>query len=126
MFKKGAKSYSILKGKCPRCHSGSFFKYPFTFHPAKITQIHSNCSNCNLKYMLEPSFYYGAMYVNYGITVGLSIIIFLISKLLFNTSLLESFAAIIIALIVLAPVNLRLSRILWINMFVEYLEGNNK
>ena len=124
MFRKGKKSYSIIKGKCPRCHQGDFFKYPFSFHPKKITKLHKNCSNCNLKYMIEPSFFYGAMYVNYGITVGLSIITFLLAKLLFNASLLQSFAAIFIVLILLAPVNLRLSRILWINMFVKFDEDS--
>ncbi|MFY0603848.1 MAG: DUF983 domain-containing protein [Flavobacteriaceae bacterium] len=122
MFKKGTKIYSITKGKCPKCHEGDFFSNGFTFIPNKITKIHKNCPNCDLKYMLEPSFFYGAMYVNYGITVGLSIITFLIAKLLFVLTLLQSFAAILIALIVLAPLNLRLSRILWINMFVSYEE----
>lgn len=122
MFKKGTKIYSIVKGKCPRCHEGSFFKYPFTFHPSKITQLHSNCKKCHLKYMMEPSFFYGAMYVNYGITVAISIIVFLLSKLILGFSLLQSFATIIFALVVLAPVNLRLSRILWINMFVSYID----
>lgn len=126
MFKKGTKIYSIVKGKCPRCHEGAFFKYPFSFNPSKITQLHSHCPKCNLKYMMEPSFFYGAMYVNYGITVALSIIIFLISKLFFNFSLLQSFASIIIALVVLAPLNLRLSRILWINMFVSYQDKNTQ
>lgn len=70
--------------------------------------------------MIEPSFFYGAMYVNYGITVAISILSFLIAKLIFNATLLQSFAAIFIALLVLAPVNLRLSRILWINMFVGF------
>ncbi|AQS94937.1 DUF983 domain-containing protein [Polaribacter sp. BM10] len=120
MFKKGTKIYSIAKGKCPKCHEGDFFKYKFTFNPSKITQLHDNCPSCNLKYMMEPSFFYGAMYVNYGITVALSVATFLISSLVFNLGLLQSFAAIIITLILLAPVNLRLSRILWINMFVSY------
>jgi hypothetical protein len=70
--------------------------------------------------MIEPSFFYGAMYVNYGITVAISIITFIISKLAFNLSLLHCFGAILIALLVLAPINLRLARILWINMFVSY------
>ncbi len=70
--------------------------------------------------MIEPSFYYGAMYVNYGITVALSISIFLISKLIFNSSLLQSFTGIIFALILLAPFTLRLSRIIWIHLFVQY------
>ncbi len=120
MFKKGTKIYSIAKGKCPKCHEGDFFKYKFTFNPSNITQLHDNCPNCNLKYMMEPSFFYGAMYVNYGITVALSVATFLIASLVFNLGLLQSFAAIIITLILLAPVNLRLSRILWINMFVSY------
>jgi len=120
MLKKGTKLYSILKGKCPRCHEGDFFKYRFTFNPVKITQLHDNCSKCNLKYMIEPSFFYGAMYVNYALTVAFSIFIFLLSKFAFNLSLIQSFIAIVFALIVLAPLNLRLSRILWINMFISF------
>lgn len=120
MFKKKDKLYGIFKAKCPRCHRGEFFKFKYTYHPSKITKIHDNCPNCDLKYMIEPSFYYGAMYVNYGITVALSISTFLISKLIFNSSLLQSFTVIIFALILLAPINLRLSRIIWIHLFVEY------
>ncbi|APZ45193.1 DUF983 domain-containing protein [Polaribacter reichenbachii] len=120
MFKKGTKLFSIVNGKCPKCHEGEFFKYSFTFNPKKITKLHDNCSHCNLKYMMEPSFFYGAMYVNYGITVAISIAVFVITKLFFDFNLLQSFISVIIALFVLAPINLRLSRILWINMFVSY------
>jgi uncharacterized protein (DUF983 family) len=120
MFKKGTKLYSITKGKCPRCQEAGFFKYPFSFNPTKVTKIDNNCANCNLKYMLEPSFFFGAMYVNYGLSVGISIVAFLISKLIFDFSLLQCFGVILIALFVLAPVNLRLARILWINLFVNY------
>ena len=120
MFKKGTKIYSIFNGKCPKCQEGDFFKYGFTFNPTKITKLHENCSECNLKYMLEPSFFYGAMYVNYGITVAISILVFVITKLGFDLNLLQSFLSVVAALFLLAPVNLRLSRILWINMFVSY------
>ena len=120
MFKKGGKLYGIFKAKCPRCHRGEFFKYRHTYHLSKITKIHDNCPKCNLRYMLEPSFFYGAMYVNYAITVGLSILVFLISKLIFEGSLLHSFIAIIFSLLLLTPVNLRLSRIIWIHLFVQY------
>jgi uncharacterized protein (DUF983 family) len=120
MFKRGTKIYSVLKAKCPRCHEGDFFKYTFTFNPSKITQLHDNCPKCNLRYMMEPSFFYGAMYVNYGITVALSVVTFLIASLAFEAMLLQSFAAIIVTLLLLTPLNLRLSRIIWINMFVNY------
>lgn len=120
MLKKGTKLYSIIKGKCPRCNEGDFFKYGFTFNPTKITVIHKNCESCNLRYMIEPSFFYGAMYVNYGITVALSVISFLLGYLLFNTTLLQGFAIVFFVLIFSAPLNLRLSRIIWLNMFVEF------
>ena len=120
MFKKGTKLFSVVNGKCPKCQEGNFFKYGFTFNPSKITKLHDNCSHCNLKYMIEPSFFYGAMYINYGITVAISIFIFLISKLVFESTLLQSFAAIIFSLVILAPFNLRLSRIIWIHMFVNF------
>lgn len=122
MFKKGTKLYSIANGKCPKCNEGEFFANKFTFNPSKVTKIHSNCANCNLKYMLEPSFFYGAMYVNYGITVAISITVFVIAKLGFELNLLESFLSVLSALLILAPINLRLARIIWINMFVPFDE----
>lgn len=120
MFKKGTKLYSIFKAKCPRCHEGEFYKNKFNYRPSKVTEIHSHCPNCNLKYMMEPSFFYGAMYVNYGITVAISVLFFIISKVFFELNLLQSFLSIFLVLVVLAPFNLRLSRILWINMFVSF------
>ena len=120
MFKKVSKLYSIFKGRCPKCNEGKFFKFSISYNPRKVTKIFDHCSNCNLKYMIEPSFYFGAMYINYGITVAISIFIFLISKLVFESTLLQSFAAIIFSLVILAPFNLRLSRIIWIHMFVNF------
>jgi uncharacterized protein (DUF983 family) len=120
MFKKGKMMYSVLRGKCPRCHEGDFFEHPFTFNPTKITKLHKTCSHCGLKYMIEPSFFYGAMYVNYALTVAFGATTFVVSRIFIDLSLLYSFIAVFIVLILLAPINLRLSRILWINMFVKY------
>jgi len=126
MFKKGTKNYSVFNNKCPKCQEGDFFKYAITYAPGKVNKIHENCSNCNLKYMIEPSFFYGAMYVGYGITVATCVITFLISTLIFKLDLLESFAAIIITILLLMPLNLRLSRILWINMFISFEKESQK
>lgn len=120
MFKKGTKMFSIFKSKCPKCHEGDFFKHKFTYMPGKVTELHETCPNCNLKYMLEPSFFYGAMYVGYAITVAMSVITFILVNMFLEITLLESFAAIFIVLLIMMPLNLRLSRILWINMFVAY------
>ncbi|MCG1036236.1 DUF983 domain-containing protein [Polaribacter sargassicola] len=120
MFKKGTKLYSIFNNKCPKCHEGEFFEHKLTYNPGKVTKLHENCPKCNLKYMMEPSFFYGAMYVNYGITVAVSVATFVIAAIFFSLTLLQSFAAIVIVLLILAPINMRLARIIWINMFVSY------
>jgi len=120
MFKKGTKIYSVYNNKCPKCHEGDFFKYRFTYSPKKVTQIYDNCSHCNLKYMIEPSFFYGAMYVGYAITVFTFVAVFILTKVLMNFELLNSFASILIITVLITPLNLRLSRILWINMFIAY------
>ena len=119
MVKKGSKLYSILNNKCPRCQEGDFFvtKNPFTLK--KNLAIHENCSACGLKYMIEPSFFYGAMYVSYGITVALSILTFMILYL-FGLELLPIFMGIIVTLIVFTPLTLKLSRLIYINIFVHY------
>ena len=119
-MKKGSKLYSIFKAKCPRCHEGDFFRYNFTFNPSRITKLHKHCPKCNLKYMLEPSFFYGAMYINYGITVAIAVTVFVITSVFLDFELLESFLWVVVALLILAPFNLRLARILWINMFVSF------
>jgi uncharacterized protein (DUF983 family) len=120
MFEKGTKLYSILFNKCPRCHEGDFMKEKNMFKLNKAFQMHEHCSKCGLKYMMEPSFFYGAMYVSYGLTVGISVVTFIISTLIFNLSLVESFIPIVVVLVLTAPVSTRLSRIIWINLFIEY------
>ncbi len=119
-FKKGTKLYSILKFKCPRCHEGDFFSHKNNFGLKNSTKIHDHCSVCNQKYMLEPSFFFGAMFVAYGLTVGLSIVVFILTHLVFNVGLIGSFVGIVISLLLTAGINLRISRILWINLFVAF------
>jgi hypothetical protein len=60
------------------------------------------------------------MYINYALTVGISVATFLIFTLFFDFSLVESFVPIVIALFLTAPVTIRFSRIGWINLFVKY------
>jgi uncharacterized protein (DUF983 family) len=120
MFKKGSKLYSILFNKCPRCHEGDFMREKNMLKLHKAFQMHEKCSKCGLKYMMEPSFYYGAMYINYTLTVGISIATFVIVTLFFDFSLVESFVPIVIALVLTAPLTIRFSRIGWINLFVKY------
>ncbi len=120
MLKKGSKLNSILTGSCPKCQKESMYSDKNPLHLTKVLKMNDNCSHCGLKYQIEPSFFYGAMYVSYGLNVAVGIAAFIISFVFFGASIGESFVAIVITLIVLFPFVLRLSRNLYINMFISY------
>ncbi|MBL4745064.1 MAG: DUF983 domain-containing protein [Flavobacteriaceae bacterium] len=120
MFKKSSKLYSIFNNKCPRCHTGNFMENDTKFGLIKSMNMHENCSNCSLKYMIEPSFFYGAMYVTYGITIAISVATFIIAYGVFGLSYLYSTISIAFAIIAFIPNTIRLSRILWIHLFISY------
>lgn len=82
--------------------------------------MHERCSHCGLKYKIEPSFFFGAMYVSYGLGVALSIALFMITFWFIGMSLINSFIAIVIMLTILMPYIARVSRNIWINFFIPY------
>jgi uncharacterized protein (DUF983 family) len=124
MFKKGTKLYSIANNKCPKCHDGDFYVDKNPLHLKKMLTTYEKCENCGLKYMLEPSFYHGAMYVSYGLSVATSIATFVIC-ILFDIPLFYSFIIVILSLIILTPIMLKLSRIIYINMFISYKKSDD-
>ena len=120
MLKKGSKLYSILTGTCPKCQNESMYFDKNILHLDKILKMNDTCSHCGLKYQIEPSFFYGAMYVSYGLNVGIGIAAFIISFLFFSSSLKVAFIVIIAAIVLSFPFVLRWSRNIYINMFVSY------
>ena len=120
MLKKGTKLYSILTGSCPKCHAESMYETKNPYHLTQIFKMHERCSNCNTKYKIEPSFFYGSMYVSYGVGIAFAVATFVISFLFLKTSLINTFIAIVITLIVFMPIIIRLSRNIWINLFMKY------
>jgi uncharacterized protein (DUF983 family) len=123
MLKKGSKLYSILTGTCPKCQKESMYLDKNPLHVGSIFKMHENCSHCGLHYQIEPSFFYGAMYVSYGLNVAIGVAAFIISYVIFHFSLKIAFISIIASLIVLFPFVLRWSRNIYINMFVSYDEN---
>ena len=120
MLKKGSKLNSILTGTCPRCQNESMYLDKNPLHFSKLLKMNEKCSHCGLKYQIEPSFFYGAMYVSYGLNVALSIATFIVSYLILDSSIKTSFIAIVVANILLFPFVLRWSRNIYINMFVSF------
>lgn len=117
---KGTKLYSIFTGKCPVCQEESMYKEKNPFKLNKIYDMHEKCSNCQTKYKIEPSFFYGAMYVSYGIGVAIAVASFIIAYYFIGLEKLNSFFVIIGVLVLSMPINMRLARNIWINFFFSY------
>ncbi len=120
MLKKGNKLYSIFTGSCPKCHQESMYLKKNAFVISDTLKMQERCSKCNTKYKIEPSFFYGSMYVSYPIGIAVAVPAFVISYYILKFSLNTSFIIIIATMIAFLPIILRLSRNIWINIFMNY------
>lgn len=117
---KGSKLYAIITGVCPVCHEESMYEESNPYKITKIMRMHERCSNCSTKYKIEPSFFYGAMYVSYPVGIIFASAAFLIAHYVLHLSLFHIFLAIVITMLVFMPVIMRVSRNIWINFFFKY------
>jgi uncharacterized protein (DUF983 family) len=107
------KLFSVIKGKCPRCHQSDFFEGSFFKGTPK-----KDCSNCGLHYEREPGFFQGSYYVTYGLGVATIIVFGLGSYFIFPEADLTLYMYIVLgAILLLAPFTYPLSKIIWANMF---------
>ena len=120
MLKKTSKLHSILTGTCPRCHQESMYKFKNPYNVTKLYQMNDYCGCCGLKYKIEPSFFYGAMYVSYGLTVAIGVATFVAVSFFVKLNVNQALLAISAAIIVLMPITARLSRNIYIAMFVKF------
>ena len=120
MLKKGNKLYSILTGTCPKCQEESMYVAQNPYKIGHLFKMHERCSHCGTKYKIEPSFFYGAMYVSYAVGIAFAVAAFVIARLVFGVNLINTFIAIVLTMIVFMPIIIRLSRNIWINFFFKY------
>jgi uncharacterized protein (DUF983 family) len=113
------KSYltALLLGKCPHCRQGDMFAHPAT-NLLKFNKMNDKCPHCGIRLEPEPGFYQGAMYVSYGFTVMIMIII---SAFLYYVAGHPSewvyIGVVISVMLILVPLNYRYSRILFLYLF---------
>lgn len=112
--------HTILKGKCPKCHKGEMYKNSNPFVVTKLFKMHERCFICSTKFKIEPSFFFGAMYISYGLSVLIAVLTFILSYLVFNLLLVNCFKVIVCLLMISSPVIGRLSRNIWIAFFIKY------
>jgi uncharacterized protein (DUF983 family) len=118
MITKGTKLYSIIHQKCPRCQQGDMFRHS-TF-TTRFADMHKNCPACGFDFIQEPSFYFGAMYFSYAIQVFVFVAVYLMLRLTIDPGTWTYVLWMIVASIVILPLNFRWSRVSWINLFTAY------
>lgn len=117
---KGTKLYSIFTSTCPVCQTGKMYKNSNPYVIADTLKMPERCSHCNTKFKIEPSFFYGAMYVSYGVGIAFAVAAFVITYFILDLDRMGIFLAIVGTLILALPIILRLSRNIWINLFFKF------
>ncbi|HEY9048608.1 MAG TPA: DUF983 domain-containing protein [Ohtaekwangia sp.] len=118
MIRKGEKLYSVLYQKCPSCHEGNMFTHP-VWSP-KFADMNKNCPVCGFDFIQEPSYYFGAMYFSYAIQVAVFVLVYFVLRYTWDPGTWTYVIYMILGSIVILPLNFRLSRAAWINLFVSY------
>lgn len=96
-----------------------------------IFDMHDNCAECGQQYDMEPGFWYGTGYVSYALAVAISTSTFVAWWVLIGISTEDNrifwwLFINSIALIVLQPWMMRLSRVIYMRFFVRYDENYEK
>ena len=120
--------WSLFSMKCPRCRRGAMFKNSNPYKKitlAHIFEMHDNCPVCGQKYDMEPGFWYGTAYVSYALTVAISVATFVAWLVLIGISSEDNrifywLGINAVALVLLQPWIMRLSRVMYIRFFVSY------
>lgn len=113
--------FSVFKGKCPVCHEGDVFESREIYNLKKFDKMPERCAHCGHKFEIENGFWYGAMYVSYALTVAISVTTFVLTYLIYpEASVWLYISLIVIALIGMAPITYRTSRLVWMNFFTHF------
>jgi hypothetical protein len=92
---------------------------------SRIFDMPENCPVCGQKYDMEQGFWYGTGYVSYALAVAVSVATFVAWYVLIGVSINDNrvfwwLGTNTVALIVLQPWLMRLSRVIYIYFFVKY------
>ena len=118
-MKKGHWLYSILNYKCPKCHHGDL--YPgSSFDFSKVFTMNDECSHCGQKFELEPGFYWGSMYIAYGLASAIMLTGFAILYFFFDIGVTTGIIIVGIILFLFYAWVFRTARAIWINIYVSY------
>jgi hypothetical protein len=93
------------------------FKYPTT-KLLKFNIMNHECPHCGVRLEPEPGFYQGAMYVSYGFTIMMMVVISFILYFFAGHPSEWVYAGVVIAvMLILVPLNYRYSRVVFLYLF---------
>jgi uncharacterized protein (DUF983 family) len=115
------KAWAMLHAKCPRCRRGDMFHGGLY----SLGKININCPHCNMRFEIEPGYFYAAMYVSYALNVAESVAAALATYTITgnSTSPWLYISVILGACLLLSPINFRYSRVIllyWLSPKVHY------
>ncbi|MBN9481732.1 MAG: hypothetical protein BGO70_04620 [Bacteroidetes bacterium 43-93] len=116
---------SVLTSRCPHCREGALFIYPNPYKLKTTMRMYEHCPVCGQKYEIETGFFFGTGYISYALSVAYLFTFFLAWHLVFGLSVMDSsifqcLAAGAFTIVLLQPLLQRLSRSIWIAIFVHY------
>lgn len=112
-----SKLLAVVNARCPHCHEGRLFKFKF-WNLFNFTQMHEHCPKCDIRYEVEPGFFFGAMYISYAFTVGIMLVGGIVIFNFFNDPpALGYVVPITIVSLLMVPFNFRMARVLFIHLF---------
>ncbi len=112
-----SKLKATINARCPQCHEGRLFKFKW-WNVFNFSQMEENCSECGMRYEVEPGFFFGAMYISYAITVGIMVLGGIIIYNGFNDPEAMGYVIPITSIsLILVPFNYRVSRVIFIHLF---------
>ena len=123
--KKPSYVLSVLSNKCPRCRQGHIYKTHNAYNLKEYMLMNEECPVCGQPTEVEVGFYYGTAYVSYALTVAFSVASFIAWWVLIGFSLDDNrifwwLGINSVAMLVLQPPLMRLSRSIWLSWFVKY------
>lgn len=105
------------------------FCTPGIFPLSRLLDMPERCEVCGQKMELEVGFYYGTGYVSYALSVALLGAWFVAYWIIFglsykDNSIFYALGSAVAFVLILQPWLMRISRVLYLYMFVKYGKGN--
>jgi uncharacterized protein (DUF983 family) len=116
MSRIDSSALALLDLRCPRCHEGKIFSTSAL--STRFSAMPAHCAVCGQTLEPEPGFYWGAMYVSYGFTVAIFVVVgVLLYYLAGDPPVWVYVLGVTVAVLLTTPLVIRYSRALMLYLF---------